>query len=54
MNLSSHILTHTRKKPYKCIVCEVAIFLTNALKTHILTHTGERPYKCDNYEAMFT
>ena len=44
---------HTRKKIYKCNVCEKSFSNEKYLKTHHRIHTGEKPYKCSTCEKSF-
>ncbi|GBP71327.1 Zinc finger protein 436 [Eumeta japonica] len=49
-HLIRKILTHTRKKGYKCDQCQYSTSKTDNFKNHMRTHTGVKPYKCEQCE----
>ena len=51
--LTRHMRTHTKEKPYECDVCEERFRESHHLKDHMRTHTNEKPYECDMCEKRF-
>jgi len=49
-DLTTHIKTHDKDKPYKCNYegCESKFSRTDSLETHMRKHTGEKPYACSH------
>ncbi|KAI9338777.1 hypothetical protein BDR26DRAFT_919305 [Obelidium mucronatum] len=45
--LKTHILSHTKEKPFACEICPKSYTTKNRLKVHMRDHTGDKPYKCE-------
>ncbi|XP_045496486.1 uncharacterized protein LOC123694909 [Colias croceus] len=54
-NLRAHLLTHSGKRPYPCIICNKAFTTKWNLKLHRWTHTSRsaKPYKCALCKGAF-
>ncbi|PVV01007.1 hypothetical protein BB560_004591 [Smittium megazygosporum] len=44
--LKSHMNTHTKARPFKCLYCASSFSRKHDLKRHTRIHTGDRPHKC--------
>ncbi|XP_076049709.1 uncharacterized protein LOC143030445 [Oratosquilla oratoria] len=53
-HLKYHTMTHTRKKPFQCALCDAVFSTKSNLNRHAVTHTGEKPFQCDLCDATFT
>lgn len=54
-NLRAHLLTHSGKRPYLCIICNKAFTTKWNLKLHRWTHMSRsaKPYKCSLCKGAF-
>ncbi|XP_063368284.1 uncharacterized protein LOC134656651 [Cydia amplana] len=54
-NLRAHLLTHSGKRPYVCVVCSKAFTTKWNLKLHRWTHASRsaKPYKCTLCKGAF-
>ncbi|XP_038221631.1 zinc finger protein 26 [Zerene cesonia] len=54
-NLRAHLLTHSGKRPYHCIICNKAFTTKWNLKLHRWTHMSRsaKPYKCNLCKGAF-
>ncbi|XP_026498500.2 uncharacterized protein LOC113402456 [Vanessa tameamea] len=54
-NLRAHLLTHSGKKPYHCIICNKAFTTKWNLKLHRWTHLSRsaKPFKCTLCKGAF-
>ncbi|XP_047996831.1 uncharacterized protein LOC125234576 [Leguminivora glycinivorella] len=54
-NLRAHLLTHSGKRPYVCVVCSKAFTTKWNLKLHRWTHASRsaKPYKCSLCKGAF-
>ncbi|PVU96448.1 hypothetical protein BB561_001173 [Smittium simulii] len=44
--LKSHMNTHTKDRPFKCMYCKASFSRKHDLKRHTRIHTGDKPHKC--------
>ena len=52
-SLNTHKITQTRKKPFKCGICEETFNQFLYLIRHKRPHTGEIVFKCNIWEKAF-
>jgi hypothetical protein len=52
--LTTHKKTHTRDKPYECVVCKKRFSCSGNLTQHKRTHTGDKPYGCNICKKRFS
>ncbi|KAF9924521.1 hypothetical protein FBU30_005541 [Linnemannia zychae] len=52
-NLTSHMKTHSKERPFVCGSCSLGFARRHDLERHIRLHTGEKPYSCPICEAGF-
>ena len=52
-NLSNHMLTHERKKDFKCEQCNNLFIAKGSLKIHMLIHCGKE-HNCSQCNKAFT
>ncbi|XP_034828684.1 uncharacterized protein [Maniola hyperantus] len=54
-NLRAHLLTHSGKRPFHCVVCNKSFTTKWNLKLHRWTHVGRsaKPYKCSLCKGAF-
>lgn len=54
-NLSVHIMSHTKERPFECKLCDKAFLIKRSLQDHMNKHEGVKPYKCpfENCDKMF-
>ncbi|XP_018023126.1 zinc finger protein 513 [Hyalella azteca] len=45
-NLSRHMLSHSKERPFACRLCPYRCNQKVNLQQHMVIHTGEKPYKC--------
>lgn len=45
--------THTKGKPYKCMICDYRCSVKEYMTKHIRKHTGDKPYECTECELRF-
>lgn len=55
-NLSVHIMSHTKERPFACHLCDKAFLIKRSLKDHMNKHADIKPYRCpyDNCDKSFT
>lgn len=53
INLKSHLLTHSREKPYHCQTCDMKFRRPHDLKRHSKLHRGDRPHVCLKCDRRF-
>ena len=47
------ISVHSKKKPFKCNVCDASFSLKYKLKSHTTVHEKKRPFQCTLCDAKF-
>ena len=52
-HLTTHKLSHTVEKPFKCMLCEKIFSQSSYVATHELSHTGRKTFKCMFCEKAF-
>ncbi|KAL7041678.1 hypothetical protein ACKWTF_000850 [Chironomus riparius] len=52
-NLKEHMLRHTQKKNFVCLVCDKAFYNNSSLKAHQIIHTGNPHIPCHACGKLF-
>lgn len=52
-NLKEHMLRHTQKKNFVCVVCDKAFYNNSSLKAHQIIHTGNPHIPCHACGKLF-